>query len=57
MSAIRYGGFGKVTIDMGQLNCVGEPNVIEFGKDKYVLRYKSGEDDFGTLTIEKVAKE
>jgi len=56
MSAIKYDGYGKVIIKMGQLNCIGEPNVIEFGKDKYVLRYKSGEDDFGTLTIEKVVR-
>jgi len=53
-AAIKYGGNGKITINMGLLNCLGEPNIIEFGSHKYVLRFTDNKD-FGTLTIEKVA--
>jgi len=58
MTAITYGKFGKVIINMGYLNCVGEPYVINLGDFKLVLRYDDkGDGDFGKLTLEAMAKE
>lgn len=44
-----------VKIDMGKLNCFGEPHIIEVGDQKIILRYNhsASKEDFGTLTLER----
>jgi len=59
MRAIKNNGCNKIEIDMGELNCVGEPYVIDLDGNEFILKYKSGdfENDFGKITLESLAKE
>ncbi len=54
---IRGNGYNIVTIDMGILNCVNEPYLVDVGGKKFILRYKNSarEDDYGKLTLEAMA--
>lgn len=54
---IKGNGTREVKLDMGMLNCVGEPYVLDINGTKIILRYKSGnpETDFGTITLEALA--
>ncbi len=58
MTAIKYAKFGKCIINMGYLNCCGEPYVLKFEDINLILRYEDkGDGDFGKLTLEQMAKE
>lgn len=48
----------KIEIDMGSLNCVGEPYIICLGGHEFILRYSNRlveGDSFGTLFLEAIA--
>lgn len=59
MNPIKGDGTKKIEIDMGELNCLGEPYVINLGKNKFILRYKLPSDDnaYGKITLEATAHE
>lgn len=48
----------KIEIDMGELNCIGEPYFINLSGSKFILRYRNMKDDgFGILILEAMADE
>lgn len=56
---ISGNGYKIVTINMGALNCVGEPYVVEVGENcKFILRYEHSikDGDYGKLILEAMAK-
>lgn len=58
MTSITGNGTNKIEIDMGELNCIGEPHVIDLGGHKFILRYKlpSGDNSYGKITLEATAE-
>lgn len=44
----------KIEIDMGTVNCIGEPYAIDIDGKKLILRFKqTGKDgDYGKITLE-----
>ncbi len=44
----------KIEINMGILNCIGEPYSIEIDGKKFILRFKQSgrDDDYGKLYLE-----
>lgn len=51
---IKGNGTKKVEINMGILNCIGEPYSIEVDGKKFILRFKQSakENDYGKLSLE-----
>jgi len=47
----------KIEIDMGELNCIGEPYFINLSGSKFILRYKihNESSDYGKLILEAMA--
>ncbi len=55
---IKGNGTKKIEIDMGKVNCINEPYVIDLSGKKFILRYKSSitEGDYGKITLEAMAE-
>ncbi len=54
---IKGNGTKKIEIDMGKVNCINEPYMIDLSGNKFILRYKSSitEGDYGRITLEAMA--
>lgn len=57
MNPIMGNGTKKIEIDMGDLNCISEPYVIDLGGHKFILRYKLPGNGYGKITLEATAHE
>jgi len=57
-NAIKCNGTKKITIDMGHLNCINEPNIINLDGCEFILRYNTRIDGnaYGVIVLERLAK-
>lgn len=58
MKAIIQDGKNNVKIDLGKINCMGEPYVFHIGDQEIIMRYDKSarEEDYGKMTLEAVTK-
>lgn len=57
-NGIENNGCKIITIDMGNINCMNEPMIINLNGIDIIMRYKCSarDDDYGKLTLEATAK-